>query len=261
MKSVQPILAQQFNLIQTELNRFRNNPYSADRVHDLRVAIRTLRGLFKFLKREIPQTTFEDIDQTLSAAAMIFGPLRELDVLIAQAGDFAYAHPDSGSDYRSLFQDLHTKRDAEMQRVLTDDVQHQLVADLDNVKQHLSSLAFDRTTNWNQYVFRELKRRGDKVVRKYQRLDFNDYLRVHQIRKKAKTLRYSATYFADFAPKLAGKIGKKAKTIQDESGKITDAHVNDGLLQKFANQADNPAEAKLLLRIARAQRELIAGTR
>ncbi|WP_243686325.1 hypothetical protein [Lentilactobacillus rapi] len=54
---------------------------------------------------------------------------------------------------------------------------------------------------------------------------------------------------------------KKAKTIQDESGKITDAHVNDGLLQKFANQADNPAEAKLLLRIARAQRELIAGTR
>ncbi|WP_040471729.1 CHAD domain-containing protein [Lentilactobacillus kisonensis] len=258
MKSVQQVLAEKFNLIQTELIRFQNNPYSIDRVHDLRVSIRTLRGLFKFLKQEIPQTTFEDIDQTLSDAAMIFGPLRELDVLISQASSFAYAHPDSQSDYQSLFQDFHDKREAAMHQVLAAASQQQLMADLDNIEEHLKTLAFDKTTDWHKYIVRELKRRTDKVIRNYDRLDFNNYGRVHQIRKKAKTVRYAATTFADFAPKLANKVGKKAKAIQDESGRITDAHVNDGLLRQFAARTNNPSEAKLLLQMAQAQRNIIA---
>ncbi|GHP13376.1 hypothetical protein YK48G_08010 [Lentilactobacillus fungorum] len=257
MKSVQTILNDQYQLIQTERIRFLNNPYSAERVHDLRVAIRALRGLLKFLKRRLPPATFTDLDQTLGQAAQLFGPLREIDVLIDKAGDYAYAHPEAQPQIAALFEDFHDKRRQEMQRVLAESVQQRLTSDLDRVREALRDLNLDSATGWSAYVLKEFRRRYQKLKKKYRQVDFNDYARVHQIRKKAKTLRYSATYFNEFAPKLTTKVGRHAEKIQNKSGTITDAHVNDDLLRKFAAQTTNPAEAALLLRIATAQRAVI----
>ncbi len=63
--SIQEIINTQYDQILTERIRFLNNPNNADRDHDLRVSIRTLRGLFNFLKKEIPASSFETIDTNL----------------------------------------------------------------------------------------------------------------------------------------------------------------------------------------------------
>ncbi|WP_057895706.1 CHAD domain-containing protein [Liquorilactobacillus oeni] len=256
MKSILTILQRQYDLIEKELIRYQNNPYDADRTHDLRVAIRTLRGLFKFLKRDLPPDIFADIDKSLSKAAKIFNDLREFDVLIAKSSEFAYNHPEKRTDYRHFFQNFRTKRKKVMRKTLTKTVQKKLTTNLTKVKDQLGILDFDEETDWNKYIYQELKRRKKKLTKFYDDLDFKDYTRVHHIRKKAKTLRYSATYFMDFAPKKAKKVRKKAKKIQDVCGNITDAHVNYGLLYDFAAQSDNQNDKNLLLRIAQAQQKV-----
>ncbi|KRM95383.1 CHAD domain protein [Liquorilactobacillus aquaticus DSM 21051] len=256
MISIATILQRQYSLIQTELVRYLNNPYDAERTHDLRVSIRTLRGLFKFLKRKLPQTVFLDVNKNLGNAAKTFNLLRELDVLIAKSSAFAYAHPEENTNYRHFFQEFHKKRDAEMKKTLADKVQKDLDKSFTHVKDQLNVLEFSKTTNWSKYISQELKRRENKLLAQYNQLDLKDYTRVHQTRKKAKTLRYSATYFSAFAPKKSKKIRKKAKEIQNVCGEITDAHINYGFLYDFATQTKDENDKKLLLTIAQAQRKL-----
>ncbi|MFT8360570.1 CHAD domain-containing protein [Liquorilactobacillus satsumensis] len=258
MMSILTILQRQFDLIETELIRYRNNPFDVERTHDLRVAIRTLRGLFKFLKREIPQAAFAVVDKNLSEAAKIFGTLRELDVLIAKSSEFAYTHPEEHTNYRHFFQDFHHRRQQEMERIMAPKVQQELTDYLAGVRDQLGILRFDKKTDWSKQVAQELKRRKNSLDKAFNQLDFKDYTRVHQIRKRAKTLRYSATYFAKLAPQKAVKVQKQAKKIQAICGEITDAHVNYDFLLQFAEQTDNSADKKLLLRIAQAQHELYA---
>lgn len=255
MMSITTILQQQYHSIQTEQIRYQNNPYDSERVHDLRVAIRTLRGLVKFLKREMPQETYETLDRTLSNAAKIFSPLRDLDVLIVEAGAFAYAHPEGKVNYRDFFKMFDNKRHEEMQQTLVDSVQQELTTDLDQVKAQLKTVNFNHVPDWTKLIAKELKRRKHQLIKQYDHLDFQDYPRVHHVRKKAKTLRYSATYFAEFVPKKAEKIRRQAKRVQDVCGSITDAHVNYVALNQLASQTTDDNNKALLLRIARAQRE------
>ncbi|AUJ29779.1 CHAD domain-containing protein [Liquorilactobacillus hordei] len=256
MKSILTILQLQYDLIEKELIRYQNNPYDADQTHDLRVAIRTLRSLFKFLKRDFAPNTFADIDKSLSKAAKVFNDLRELDVLIAKSSEFAYNHPEKRTDYRHFFQSFYNKRKKEMLKTLTPTVQKEIISNLAQVKDQLKTLDFNEENDWNKYIYQELNRREKKLSQLYDDLDFKDYTRVHRIRKKAKTLRYSATYFIEFAPKKAKKISKKAKKIQYACGNITDAHVNYGLLCNFAAQSNNQNDKKLLLRIAQVQKKV-----
>lgn len=69
MASIQSILHDRYQSILVENIRYLNNPYDPDRTHDLRVTIRTLRGLVKFLKRRIDPAVYESIDSNLSRAA------------------------------------------------------------------------------------------------------------------------------------------------------------------------------------------------
>ncbi|MCV3739938.1 CHAD domain-containing protein [Lentilactobacillus hilgardii] len=256
MTSIKTILNQQYKTIQIEWLRYRNNPYDVQRAHDLRVSIRTLRGLIKFLKRQIPQVVYDSLNGDLSQSAKIFGPLRDLDVLMIQVGKFAYAHPEEETDYQGLFEGLYHQRNEEMQTTLTDTTQEALATYLMQVKAQLDTLNFKHETDWDKSIAREFKRRDHKLMKQYHQLDFHDYLHVHHVRKRAKTLRYSATYFSEFIPEKEGRILRKAKRVQDVCGTITDAHVIDGELRQLAAQTTDQDRQKLLLRIARSQRDI-----
>lgn len=247
---IQSILHQQFRVIKTEAVRYQNNPYDPDRAHDLRVAIRTLRGLIKFIKRRLPTSVYTEIDQQLSAAAQIFGPVRELDVLIEEAAQFAYDHPDKHAAYQHFFNMLAAKRHDAMQATLTTAVQDQLTATITNVQRQLKALDLDQQDDWTDYVETEMARRKKKLAKEYRHLDLSDYPAVHHLRKRSKTLRYAATYFVNLAPKNAPKIRQKAEKIQNTTGTITDAHINADYLKTFAEQAQDPRDTALLLKIA-----------
>ncbi|KRL03542.1 CHAD domain-containing protein [Liquorilactobacillus capillatus] len=256
MTTIQLILQQQYASIQTELIRFKNNPYDPERIHDLRVTLRTLRGLFKFLKRKLPETTYTTIDHNLSQAAKLFSSLRDLDVLIINTGEFAAKHFKESTHYYQLFQILHTKREKEMHAILAPPKQQKLATALTRVKKQFNTLNFTKHSAWSHYISQELHRRKKKLFKHYQRLNFKDYPHVHRLRKQAKTLRYAATYFTDLLPKNSLKIAKHAKEIQSTCGIITDAHVNYTSLCHFAKRADNKAVQKLILTIAHTQQKI-----
>lgn len=248
--SIQTILQKRYAAIEVEWVRYLNNPFDPERAHDLRVMIRTLRGLIKFLKRRLTPAAYTAIDTNLSQAANLFGDLRELDVLIEETGIYAYDHPDKHADYQHLLKILRDNRQHEMTRTLAEETQATLKKNLENVHQQLAKLKFTQTTAWHQYIIKELNRRNHKLVALFEKLDFKDYPEVHHVRKRSKTLRYASTYFADFAPNKAGKSAKLAKDIQDDTGTITDAHVNYMRLRQLADQLTKDADKQLLRQIA-----------
>ncbi|WP_281164510.1 CHAD domain-containing protein [Liquorilactobacillus sicerae] len=262
MKSIMPIFQRQFQQIQIERTHFLNNPYDPERTHALRVSLRTLRGLFKFLKRQLPATSFATIDQNLSQAAKLLGPLREIDVLIEKSSQYALKYPstDTSSNYYQLFKMFHQQRQQIMEQVLTTTTQTTLKNCLITVKQQLAQLKFQTELNWSKLLTQQLKKRQKKIIKAYRHLDLTDYPQVHQIRKKAKTLRYSATYFADFISQAAIKTQAAAEKIQDTCGVITDAHVNYGLLQDLAAKITDPQQKDLLLKIAHEQEKIYQPT-
>lgn len=253
MTSIQSILQQRYQAILAENIQYLNNPYDPERTHDLRVMIRTLRGLIKFLKRRIDPGAYTDIDTNLSRAANLFSDLRELDVLIEQAGRYAYEHPDKSADYFHLFSVLRENRHDEMQRTLSEQAQDRLQNELKQVGMQLSKIKFTHSTGWHQYIIKELNRRNHKLVKIYEKLDFKDYPAVHHVRKRSKTLRYASTYFVAFAPNKANKSAKLAKDIQDDTGTITDAHVNYMRLRQLAETMTKDVDKQLLLQIADEQ--------
>uniref|UniRef100_UPI00403F544A CHAD domain-containing protein n=1 Tax=Lentilactobacillus hilgardii TaxID=1588 RepID=UPI00403F544A len=165
MTSIKTILNQQYKTIQIEWLRYRNNPYDVQRAHDLRVSIRTLRGLIKFLKRQMPQVVYDSLNGDLSQSAKIFGPLRDLDVLMIQVGKFAYAHPEEKTDYQGLFEGLYRQRNEEMQTTLTDTTQEALATYLMQVKAQLDTLNFKHEMDWDKSIAQEFKRRDHKLMK------------------------------------------------------------------------------------------------
>ena len=71
--TIQKIIEKRYQAIQAEWTRYLNNPYDPNRAHDLRVMIRTLRGLIKFLKRRIDPAIYTGMDAELSRSANLFG--------------------------------------------------------------------------------------------------------------------------------------------------------------------------------------------
>ncbi|WP_034992937.1 CHAD domain-containing protein [Liquorilactobacillus vini] len=259
MKSIMPIFQRQLQQIQIEHTRFLNNPYDPERTHDLRVSLRILRGLFKFLKRQLPTTNFAIINQNLSQAAKLLGPLREIDVLIEKSSQYALKYPnaDISSNYYQLFKMFYQQRQQIMEQVLSIATQTTFKKCLTTIKQQLTQLKFPAKLNWSTLLTQQLKKRQKKIIKAYQHLDLTDYPQVHQIRKQAKTLRYSATYFAALiSPHAAIKTQAAAEKIQDTCGVITDAHVNYGLLLNFATKIVDPQQKFLLLKIAHEQEKI-----
>lgn len=256
MKSIMPIFQRQLQQIQIEHTRFLNNPYDPERTHDLRVSLRILRGLFKFLKRQLPTTNFAIINQNLSQAAKLLGPLREIDVLIEKSSQYALKYSSNDGSYYQLFKMFYQQRQQIMEQILSVTTQTTFTKCLTTVKQQLTQLKFPAKLNWSKLLTQQLKKRQKKIIKAYQNLDLTDYPQVHHIRKQAKTLRYSATYFADFISQAAIKTQAAAEKIQDTCGLITDAHVNYSLLLDFAAKIADPQQKSLLLKIAHEQEKI-----
>lgn len=248
--SVKEVLQQQYHQIQIEWLRYQNNPYEVARVHDLRVSIRTLRGLIKFLKPALSISIYNQLNTDLGEFAQHFSDLRDLDVLITKVGEYAYQYPETGSNYPELFKQLQHRRTEKMVQTLNKESQVIIEKYLDKVNTTLKDLKFEGKIDQGNMMAKEFKRRDRKLMKQYNNLDFQNYERVHHVRKRAKTLRYSATYFADYVPKKEHKRVKRAKKIQDICGAITDAHVIKHQLQDLAEKTTSQSKHEMFMKIA-----------
>lgn len=249
MNKRRAVFEEQINKVSSLYVDYQNNPFSDELVHDLRVAIRELRGLLNFIKKRMDEDHYNQLNQQLGAAGRVFGPLRELDVLYAYCEGYAIEHPDASNAYYQLFNTFVKDRRIEMNRTFNKGNSATIQEAIELAKEVLDLDLFESKKDWKKYTLNRIKKKDKKLRYAYDNVDISEYEAVHEIRKSAKKLRYAATYFNKTIAKDLSKYKKEAKAIQTEFGKITDAHVNNDLLTVYAEKVNDKQVHDLLIQI------------
>ncbi|MFE0441214.1 CHAD domain-containing protein [Aerococcus sp. NPDC058936] len=249
MNKRQAVFEQQINKVSALYLDYQNNPFSGELVHDLRVSIRELRSLLNFIKKRLDKDHYNKLNQQLGAAARVFGPLRELDVLYDYCENYAVGHPETSEAYYQLFNTFVKDRRIEMNRTFNKGNSATIQQAIEDAKEILELSLFEDKKDWKKYTLKRLKKIDKKLRYAYKTVDISDYEAVHEIRKSAKKVRYAATYFDETVSKDLNQYRKHAKAIQSEFGEITDAHVNYELLTEYADKVTDENVRDLLIQI------------
>lgn len=249
MSKRKQVFEDQINTIETLHQDYMNNPFSADIVHDLRVAMRKFRALLNFVKPQMDEEDYERMNGTLRDAAMVFGPLRELDVLTEYCEQYAVDHPQASEEYYQLFNTFAKNRRLEMNRTFNKTNQQKIRDAIDSSRDILEMDLFDKKKTWKKFVVKRIDKKASKLKKAYKKVDLSHYEEVHEIRKQAKKQRYSASFFNSTVGKDLKQYEVKAKDIQNEFGEITDAHVNYDMLTDYADKVTQDELRDLILTI------------
>lgn len=249
MNKRQAVFEQQINKVSALYLDYQNNPFSNQLVHDLRVSIRELRSLLNFIKKRLDEDHYNKLNQQLGAAARVFGPLRELDVLYEYCENYAVDHPETSEAYYQLFNTFVKDRRIEMNRSFNKGNSATIQQAIEDAKEILELSLFEDKKDWKKYTLKRLKKKDKKLRHAFKTVEISDYEAVHEIRKRAKKVRYAATYFDETVSKDLNQYRKHAKAIQSEFGVITDAHVNYELLTEYADKVTDENVRDLLIQI------------
>lgn len=256
METVQDVLSKRAHRLKQSHVDYLNNPYHPKTAHAMRVNARKLRSLLSFLKPTIEEKKYKKLNEALKDLAQVYGPLRELDVLIDLCNQIALKHPEMSGHYQQMFRYLHQERDEEMERTLVE--ADNSLKTIETVEADLNELIFNTDADWNDFITDRLQKEYKKLKKDYQNVDRSDYNAVHDIRKTAKKLRYSARYLGKLASMKHKGIAKDAKRIQETFGKLTDAHVNEEMLADYAEKVDDKHLKKTFLKMSEGQKNLDA---
>lgn len=253
MNEVQRILLKRAKKIRLSYHDFINNPFDEAHAHKLRVNTRKLRGILNILKKAVYKDDYIRLNSTLKNIALMVSRLRDIDVLSESAAKIARDQPEMSGHYQDMFFYLKEKRDEEMKRALKKVSEEKVESRLDQIESKVASLKFKNKhsgdDNLKQFLNTRLSRKYQRLIDDYEAMDINNYSQIHEIRKDAKKLRFGARYLGKLTELNYKLISKEANKIQDELGDITDLHVNEHLLDEFADSTDNEALQELFLSI------------
>lgn len=251
---IQTVFELMLNKIEQALVDYHNNPYAPDRAHQVRVPVRELRALINFFKPLMAVEDYDALNQKLKEIAHLYGPLRELDVLLDYVSQIALNHPDLSEDYFELFRLLENERRREMRKTLTESKVKKVHANLDNLREFLSKDSLIYVEDIDQYIEKKLKKKNKKLHKTYKQLSNVDYEETHQIRIQAKKVRYAASYLQDLVDQDLSDYSQEAKDIQNELGKIVDNHVNQDLLENYSKNIEDKKIGKVIKAVLKIKR-------
>lgn len=253
MEALQEILYKRLKKIKQAYRDYENNPYNPALVHDLRVDTRKLRSIVHFLKHAFGEKEYNRINRELKAFAKTYGRLRELDVLTEVCSTIALRQPDLSEHYYDMFKYLREERNREMKRTFNKTNIEAFNGMLESVEQAIDMLSIEMDTSMEDYITDRLKTKKTVLIKEYEELDMTDYNAVHDVRKRAKKLRYSARYLRPLTGKKHKKTIKRMKKIQNALGNYTDAHVNAELLGQLGEKTKNEELEKLFVYMGRIE--------
>ncbi|XJS11086.1 CHAD domain-containing protein [Aerococcaceae bacterium WGS1372] len=240
MKTIQEVLTKRLDIITSLYQDYCNNPFESDLSHDLRVSLRELRALFNIIKPAVQTEVYKELSQALRDSGQIFGPVREIDVLVASCSQLAYDQPTLTPYYYDLFHFLDIERRQEMRRTFNKTSVGLIEDTLKKTRQVIESLEDHvQDQDWDEFITKRLNKKYKKMQNAYEDLNQDDYEAVHSLRKDAKKVRYGAKYFKKLVTIKTKHIRRVAESLQDELGKYTDRHVNLQLLEEFAKKAES----------------------
>lgn len=213
------------------LAAFLANPDDVETLHKLRVSIRTLRSILKFLTPFLPKAQANALQRNLRAIVAPTSRLRELDVLASEA--LSMEPPsDELADACALLRD--EERDRVMAALTGPEAQKALTAVADAVAHFTWRRRVWRNGLPRKAVAQRFERMEAVVRGRIAALDMSDAEKTHDVRKLAKRMRYSAENFAAFLdPNQAAAASERMKAVQDDLGALCDARVNVEIVDEF----------------------------
>lgn len=214
---------------------------SAEAVHDVRVALRRSRSYLRTFSRLFDSGLAVGISADLKWYATYLGRVRDIDV----TSDLLYAEVVDQFDsavWKELEPVLEERRSAALATL--QDCRN--VSRYQMVLRHVWMLSDAPMRNRTDLDLRELLKRPWRDYRNATRAlkPSYDALRYHQVRIRAKNLRYAAEIAEPFDAQLAKRVVSAGTTVQDRIGALRDAHAV--VVWLAANLEDAPMSAPLL---------------
>lgn len=233
--------------IEDRREAFFANPQDISTIHRFRTNIRTLRSLFAFVKPWQNAHQNREIQAILKQVVAYTSRQRELDVLEKQVR----ANPDSSPELRAFCSKEASAERADVLGILASKRTTESFERAMSLSKHVVWRKRYATSGLPERVARA---RFDAMVESFgidlAALDLHDPEQTHDVRKRAKRVRYVAEHNEDILGADAVVIAGSMTAHQDNLGDICDARANIRLIDEFLqrNPSENVAQELSLMR-------------
>lgn len=210
-------------------------------LHDFRIACRRSRTLLPELAASLPAKQRRSISADFSWLSQLTGPLRDLDVVLAEFDELAQRLPDGHGDLEPLHEILQSERQrhlAAMRTALASRRYGKFKRSWRGILGRL--LNKQRNGGLRKPVDASLKKTYRRVIKQVFRL--HDHIELdafHDLRKRCKRLRYRLDAFRSLYPtSQVQEVISTLKGFQDDLGRINDLHVQGELFSAALAQLD-----------------------
>ena len=244
-----------------------------DEVHQLRVAARRLRVALRLFRRMLPSRDVERFRADLRWFASSLGDARDLDVYAKSFKAYRLTlPPEQQSELSGYELYLRRERADARQRATVSFANPRTTALFDDITRFMAAgPSTGALRRWRSLTVRDgvrtsvrqsaarVRRLGSRVNSRSRPTEF------HELRIKAKRLRYELEFFAEAYPAL--KLpAKTCKALQELLGAHQDAYTATARLRRYANllkKQDSPASAlpTALAQLRRSQFQIARGVR
>ena len=237
--------------VESRRKAFFEDPDDIETMHKFRVSIRTLRSLVAFIKpwQEAEQNALSQ--SLLRDVVACTSRLRELDVFSSQAKDSS----DASGELVAFCENEARGERKQVSKVLQSKTMR---------KKLDKALSQTRSIKWKRSVAAEglppetIRKRFDALAEKLEGdvadLRLSEAEQTHDVRKRAKRVRYAAESFKGILGDDAVGIAKGMTSHQDNLGAVCDARVNIGMINGFLER-ELPEAVAWDLTLLRAQNE------
>ena len=233
------------------LDAFFENPEDIETAHKLRVSIRTLRSLVAFVSPWQKRAQNKALQADLKSIVGCTSRLRELDVFSEQAEELEGAAPEFIAFCRN-------KAAEERRGVLETLASKQVTKRFERVQKQIDHVEWRDALCAEGLDAKEVRARFDGLATQLEgdlaALDLADAEATHDVRKRAKQVRYDAENFERLLGDDAVGIAKGMTAHQDNLGAICDARVNIGIVDSLSGE-DVSEPVAWDLALLRAQNE------
>ena len=213
------------------LAAFLADPDDVEALHKLRVSIRTLRSLLKFLTPFHRAADARAVQQDLRSIVVPTSRLRELDVLADEARRM---EPPSDDLVAACLEMRAAERDRVLGILAGGDAKRALERIARTVKPIRWKRRIEKNGLSRKAVAQRFSDMEASIDRKLATTDLGAAEATHDLRKCAKRVRYAAENYAAFLDADEAKAAsERMKAIQDDLGALCDARVNVGIIDEF----------------------------
>jgi CHAD domain-containing protein len=214
-------------------------------LHDLRISVRRTRALQRELKHVFPPDQLEAFRDGFKWLQQLTSPVRDLDVLLGDLERWSFEHPELSEDLAFSIRLLRKQRTAERRKLksgLTGARATNLLLDWEGLLKGLPQLdTADRPAAERPIgtvAAKRIRKRYKKILALGSELDDESPAAdLHELRKRAKDLRYMVKYFGEFYPKKTIKpLQSDLSDLHDVLGGLQDTIVQHELLTAVADQ-------------------------